>query len=80
MTEDEAGDRTVKTLTSAQLRMLRFLDRAGRPHYENVKPGQVAMLRTMEERGLVDRGSISNGRPKWSLTKLGRAALAGSPQ
>lgn len=61
-------------LTKAMLRMLRFLDTVNRP-YADVKPGQVSMLRTMEEWGLVDRGSISNWRPRWSLTKAGRAAL-----
>jgi hypothetical protein len=61
-------------LTPRQRAMLRFLDVVGRP-YEHVKPGQVAMLRSMEERGLVDRGSIVHPRPRWSLTPAGRAAL-----
>lgn len=67
------GEHT-KGLTPRQIAMLRFLDFVGRP-YADVKPGQVAMLRTMEERGLVSRGSISDPRPKWSLTSAGRAAL-----
>lgn len=67
-------------MTEAQLRMLRFLESVGRP-YADVRPGQVAMLRTLEERGLVGRGSISNRRPKWSLTNAGRLAISstGSP-
>lgn len=67
------ADRT--GLTNAQWRMLRFLETVNRP-YANVKPGQVAMLRTLEERGLVTRGSISNLRPQWSLTAAGRATLS----
>jgi DNA-binding PadR family transcriptional regulator len=62
-------------LTERQRAMLQFLDFVGRP-YEDVKPGQVAMLRTMEERGLVSRGSISHRRPRWSLTQAGRRTLA----
>lgn len=65
---------TAVKLTKRRLAMLSFLEGVRRP-FEGVKPGQVAMLRSMEEQGLVTRGSISNPKPRWSLTAKGRSAL-----
>lgn len=67
-------------LTKAQTLMLRMLAspswHSGISQREVKNPGKIGMLRHLEERGLVDRGSIGLSIPKWRITPAGRAALS----
>ena len=64
--------RTAAPLTKPQQHMLARLAHRGRVANYNLRSAHIAMLRRMEERGLVH----SNRHGEWTMTNSGIAALA----